>query len=123
VAEQRVRDGRDERGEHEVAAEAHALRHRSGHERGGRADEAELEEEEGRHERAVAVVEERRTTDQTALIRAEHQPEAEQPEQRSRDEEVGEVLDRDVDRVLRSNQAALEGGEPCLHHQDKRSAE
>src|SRR5262249_40086629 len=34
-------------------------------------------------------------------------------------EEAREVLDRDVDRVLRSNEAALERGEPGLHEQDE----
>jgi pyridoxine 4-dehydrogenase len=32
------------------------------------------------------------------------------------------VLDRDVDRVLRSNQAALESGKPCLHEEHERRA-
>ena len=60
---------------------------------------------------------------QAPLARPEHQPEAEEPEQRRRDEEVREVLDRDVDRVLRANQAALERREADLHQEHQRRAD
>ena len=119
VAEDRVGHGRDEGGEHQVAAEAHPLGDRAGHERRRRRDEPELEEEEGGQERAVALEDEGRRADEAARVDAEHQAEAEQPEQRRRDEEVGEVLDRDVDRVLRPDQAALERREARLHEEDE----
>jgi hypothetical protein len=45
---------------------------------------------------------------------------AEQPEERRGDEEVREVLDRDVNRVLRPDEAALERREPGLHEEDER---
>lgn len=123
MSEDGVCDRGDEDGEHDVAGEAHALGDRPGYERRRDPDEAELEEKEGGDERAVAVEEEQRRADETALTSTEDQPEAEQPEQRRRDEEVREVLDRDVDRVLRSDQAALEGGEAGLHEQHERRAE
>ena len=60
VAEDGVGDRGDEDGEDEIAAEAHALGDRAGHERRRRPDESELEEEEGGQVGAVAVEEERR---------------------------------------------------------------
>ena len=58
VAKDRVRHGRDERGQDEVAAEAHPLCDRSRHERRRGGDEPELEEEERGQERAVALEDE-----------------------------------------------------------------
>ena len=63
VAEDRVRDRGDERGQHEVAAEAHPLGDGAGHQRRRGRDEAELEEEERGQEGAVALEEERRRAD------------------------------------------------------------
>src|SRR5262249_53540886 len=81
--------------------------------------ETEFEDEERRQERAVAVEGEKRRAEYAVSVVAEHHPETEQPEERRTNEEAREVLDRDVDRVLRSNEAALERGEPGLHEQDE----
>jgi hypothetical protein len=48
VAEDRIRDGGDERRQDDVTPEAHALGYGTGDQRCRRPDEAKLEQEEGR---------------------------------------------------------------------------
>ena len=102
VTEDGVDDRRDEDGEDEVAGEPHPLRDRTRDQCRGRGDEPELEHEERRQERPVVFEQERRRADDAGRARAEHQPESEQPEERGRDQERCEVLEGDVDRVLRA---------------------
>src|SRR5262249_19649139 len=77
----------------------------------------------GGEERAVPREQELPTAHDAALVDPEHEPEPEQPEECRGDQEIGEVLDRDVDRVLRPHEAALERGESDLHEEDQRGGE
>jgi hypothetical protein len=81
VTEDGIDDRGNERGEDEVSREAHALGNGPGHERRGGPDESDLEQEVRGQEHAVAVEEEQRPADEPTLPGAEHQSEAEQPEE------------------------------------------
>src|SRR5262249_34326428 len=91
MTEHRIGDPRSERSQHEIAAEAHSLRDSPGHQGRRGSDEPELKDEEGADEGVVAAEQERGAPEQP-VAGAEHEPEAEEPEQRRGDEEVREVL-------------------------------
>ena len=121
MTEERIDDGCDQRRDQQVADEAHGLGDRSRRDRDRGGDEAQLEQKEDRVVGAVATPEgEPVAADPAELAGTEHQPVSEQEEDRRGDQEIGEVLGSDVDRVLRPQQAALECGEPGLHREHER---
>ena len=67
----------------------------------------------------AAVEEETREADDAAEARPEHECESERPEDQRRDGEIRDVLDRDVDAVLRPHEAGLKAEESHLHENDE----
>ncbi len=61
--------------------------------------------------------------DPTVRAGTEHEGEAKEPENHRREAEIRQVLDRDIDAVLASRQAAFKAQEPCLHDEDQRAAD
>ncbi len=118
-----------EAGDHErhkqIRAEHEALRHDAGNDRGCGTAEHDLEPEEDGKEpvQRLEIEYEQVCPNPSAHAVAEHEGEAEEPEYHRREAEIRQVLDRDIDAVLASCQAAFETQEPCLHDEDQRAAD
>src|SRR5262249_13469982 len=122
VRKERVEDARDDDGDDEVYGKTHSLRNGSRDQRRCRGDEPEFEDEKREEKRPLPSEEELGCPDPALETDTEDQPEAEEPEKRGSNEEGREGLDRDIDRVLRPDQTALEARKARLHEQPESCA-
>jgi hypothetical protein len=125
MTEKGVDDARHEDGHHEVGAQPHAFRDRTRHDRDRRSTKHDLKEEEGSWKRLGRgkIAHEAGGPHPPTSAASEHEAEADHPEDNSGETKVGEVLDRDVDAVLRTREASFEAQESGLHQEDEPAAD
>ena len=128
VAEDRVDEAADGEAVEQVALEVGASDHRPRRDRRAGVGEGELEQEE-RHERDAGVgrpvegvrrrgaVEEEELVADDAVAEAEHEGEAERPEQQRAQARVDDALLEDVDDLTGPGEAGLEHHEAGLHEE------
>ena len=126
VSGDRIDQERNDHGINAVRGEFRAFCHRARDDRRRSRTEDGLEEEIDQRRiaciaRVIVSDEEIRRTDDTADIGAEHEPEAQDPENDGAQRKVHEILHDDVACILRSREPCLHHRKPRLHEEDQDS--